>query len=44
MAANLSPVVNLAWRLAYVETSAARFQFIEPEHSLAALARLRQLS
>jgi ATP-dependent Clp protease ATP-binding subunit ClpC len=44
MAVNLSPVVNLAWQLACVETAAARFQFIEPEHFLAALAKLRQLS
>ena len=44
MAVNLSPVVNLAWQLACVETGAAKSQFIEPEHFLAALAKLRQLS
>jgi ATP-dependent Clp protease ATP-binding subunit ClpA len=44
MAVNLSPVVDLAWQLACVEAAAAQFQFIEPEHFLAALAKLQQLS
>jgi len=39
----LSPVVNLAWQLACVETTAAKTQFIEPEHFLAALTKLKQL-
>ena len=37
-----SPVINLAWQLACVETTAAKAQFIEPEHLLAALTKLRQ--
>jgi len=32
-----SPVINLAWQLACVETAAAKAPFIEPEHLLAAL-------
>jgi ATP-dependent Clp protease ATP-binding subunit ClpA len=39
---NTSPVVNLAWQLAAVETAAAKWPFIEPEHFLAALTKLRQ--
>jgi hypothetical protein len=42
MAVNLSPVVNLAWQLACVDASAARFWFIEPEHFAAAIAKLEQ--
>ena len=38
-----SPVVNTAWQLACVETVAAKAQFIEPEHFLAALTKLKQL-
>jgi len=38
-----SPVINLAWQLACVETAAAKAPFIEPEHLLAALTKLRQL-
>ena len=37
-----SPVINLAWQLACVETAAAKAPFIEPEHLLAALTKLRQ--
>ncbi len=37
-----SPVVNLAWQLACVETAAAKAPFIEPEHFLAALTKLKQ--
>ena len=37
-----SPVVNLAWQLACVETAAAKAPFIEPEHLLAALTKLKQ--
>jgi ATP-dependent Clp protease ATP-binding subunit ClpC len=37
-----SPVINLAWQLACVETAAAKAPFIEPEHFLAALTKLRQ--
>ena len=37
-----SPVIHLAWRLACVETAAAKAPFIEPEHLLAALTKLRQ--
>jgi ATP-dependent Clp protease ATP-binding subunit ClpC len=38
-----SPTVDLVWQLACVETAAAKLQFIEPEHFLAALTKLRQL-
>jgi hypothetical protein len=37
-----SPAINLAWQLACVETAAAKAPFIEPEHLLAALTKLRQ--
>jgi ATP-dependent Clp protease ATP-binding subunit ClpC len=37
-----SPVINLAWQLACVETAAAKVPFIEPEHLLAALTKLPQ--
>jgi len=39
---NNSAAVNLAWQLAAVETVAAKAPFIEPEHFLAALTKLRQ--
>jgi|ERR1035438_1439974 hypothetical protein len=38
-----SPLVNTAWQLACVETVAAKAQFIEPEHFLAAPTKLKQL-
>ncbi len=38
-----SPTVDLVWQLASVETTAAKLQFIEPEHFLAALTKLKQL-
>jgi ATP-dependent Clp protease ATP-binding subunit ClpC len=38
-----SPIVNLVWQLACVETTAAKSQFIEAEHLLAALTKLKQL-
>ena len=38
-----SPVVKTAWQLACIETCAAKAQFIEPEHFLAALTKLKQL-
>ena len=38
-----SRVVNLAWQLACTETVAAKAEFIEPEHLLAALTKLKQL-
>jgi ATP-dependent Clp protease ATP-binding subunit ClpC len=37
-----SPVTNLAWQLACVETAVGKAPFIEPEHLLAALTKLRQ--
>lgn len=37
-----SPVLTLCWQMACVETTAARSPFIEPEHFLAALTKLRQ--
>jgi ATP-dependent Clp protease ATP-binding subunit ClpA len=37
-----SSVINLAWQLACVETAAAKAPFIEPDHLLAALTKLRQ--
>ena len=37
-----SPVINVVWQLACVETVASRFEFIEAEHLLAALTKLRQ--
>src|SRR5208283_4749778 len=37
-----SPTVDLVWQLACVETTAAKLQFIEPEHFLAALTKLKQ--
>jgi ATP-dependent Clp protease ATP-binding subunit ClpA len=39
---DFSPVINLTWQLACVETTAAKAQFIEPEHLLAALTKLPQ--
>jgi len=39
----LSLVLDLAWQMACVETTAAKMQFIEPEHLLAAMTKLRQL-
>ncbi len=38
-----SPVVKTAWQLACIETCAAKAHFIEPEHFLAALTKLKQL-
>ena len=40
---DLSPSVTLAWQLACMETAAAKAQFIEPEHFLVALTKLKQL-
>src|ERR1017187_9074526 len=37
-----SPVINLAWQLACIETAAAKAPLIEPEHLLVALTKLRQ--
>ncbi|MFA5251542.1 MAG: Clp protease N-terminal domain-containing protein, partial [Phycisphaerae bacterium] len=39
---NYSPVINLLWQMACVETVAAKAQFIEPEHFLAAMTKLKQ--
>jgi ATP-dependent Clp protease ATP-binding subunit ClpC len=39
---DLSAVLNLAWQLACRETVAASVRFIDPEHFLAALTKLRQ--
>lgn len=41
---SISPVVKLAWEFACVETTAAKMEFIEPEHFLAAMTKLGQLS
>jgi ATP-dependent Clp protease ATP-binding subunit ClpC len=40
---NYSPVIDLLWQMACVETMAAKGQFIEPEHFLAAMTKLKQL-
>src|ERR1035437_9282369 len=37
-----SPVIDLVWQLACVETAATKAPFIEPEHLMAALTKLRQ--
>ncbi len=39
---NLSPTLNMAWRLAVRESVAAKMRDIEPEHFLAALTKLPQ--
>ena len=39
-----SPVIDLAWQMAAVEASTAKLQFIEPEHFLAGITKLKQLS
>jgi ATP-dependent Clp protease ATP-binding subunit ClpC len=39
---HLSPVTELTWQLACVETIASKNECIEPEHFLAALTKLRQ--
>jgi len=38
----MSSVINVFWQLVCVETVASRFEFIEAEHLLAALTKLRQ--
>ncbi len=40
---NLLPVAQLTWQIASVEAAAARAEFIEPEHFLAAITKLGQL-
>lgn len=40
---NFSPVVDLAWQMSCVEAVSAKSQFIEPEHFLEALTKLKQM-
>ena len=40
---NFSPVVDLAWQMACVEAVAAKAQFIEPEHFLETMTKLKLL-
>ena len=40
---NFSPVIDLAWQIACAEAVAAKSQFIEPEHFLETMTKLKLL-